>query len=245
VPDLLGMGDAEADLPAEELLPAAPNVLHRLARRARGVRLARSDRVVEMLVPIVLQQKVSGKEAARAHRNLVLTFSQPAPGPLGERGLWLPLATERLRSLPGAALPPLGVSSRCAETLRRLGLHAGRLEEAASMPSDAAARRIGAVPGLGVWSVQSALLRGLGCADAVPVGDWNIPSAVAFTLSDGREQRADDARMLELLAPFVGQRGRVIRWVHAAGRLPPRRGPRMPLRPLPPVDGRLLGRLRR
>ena len=108
-----------------------------------------------------------------------------------------------------------------------------------------AARRLGAVPGLGVWSVQSALLRGLGHADAVPLGDWNLPAAVAFNLGEVGEERADDARMLELLAPYAGQRGRLIRWIHAAGRHPPRRGPRMPLRQLPPVDPRLLGRLRR
>ena len=45
------------------------------------------------------------------------------------------------------------------------------------------------------------------------------------------EPRADDARMLDLLAPFAGHRGRVCVLLAAAGvGGPPRRGPRMPVR---------------
>ena len=68
----------------------------------------------------------------------------------------------------------------------------------------------------------------LGDADAVSVGDYHLPHLVAWALAG--EPRADDARMLELLEPFRGQRGRVIRLVVAGHAGPPRRGPRMPLR---------------
>ena len=67
----------------------------------------------------------------------------------------------------------------------------------------------------------------LGDADAVSVGDYHLPNLVAWALAG--EPRADDARMLELLEPFRGQRGRVIRLVAAGGGGAPRRGPRMPL----------------
>jgi hypothetical protein len=40
------------------------------------------------------------------------------------------------------------------------------------------------------------------------------------------EPRGDDARMLELLAPYAGQRGRVIRLLEAARIKIPRFGPR-------------------
>jgi 3-methyladenine DNA glycosylase/8-oxoguanine DNA glycosylase len=83
------------------------------------------------------------------------------------------------------------------------------------------------------------MLRGLGHPDAVVVGDYNLPHLIAFHLAG--EERADDARMLELLEPYRGQRGRVIRWIAAAGRHPPRRGARRALRPLPP-ERRLLWR---
>jgi hypothetical protein len=40
------------------------------------------------------------------------------------------------------------------------------------------------------------------------------------------EPRGNDARMLELLEPYLGQRGRVIRLLEAARIKPPRFGPR-------------------
>ena len=64
----------------------------------------------------------------------------------------------------------------------------------------------------------------LGDADAVSVGDYHLPNQVAWALAG--EARADDARMLELLEPYRGQRGRVIRLLLAGARVgmpaPPR-----------------------
>jgi 3-methyladenine DNA glycosylase/8-oxoguanine DNA glycosylase len=68
----------------------------------------------------------------------------------------------------------------------------------------------------------------LGDADAVSVGDYHLPNTVAFALAG--EARADDERMLELLAPFAGHRGRVVRLIEGSGITAPRRGPRMRLR---------------
>ena len=69
-------------------------------------------------------------------------------------------------------------------------------------------------------------MRALGDADAVSVGDFHLPNLVAWALAG--EPRANDARMLELLEPYRGQRGRVIRLLEAE-RDPacPRYGPRM------------------
>jgi 3-methyladenine DNA glycosylase/8-oxoguanine DNA glycosylase len=68
-------------------------------------------------------------------------------------------------------------------------------------------------------------LRALGDTDAVSVGDFHLPHLVAWTLAG--EPRGDDARMLELLEPYRGQRGRVVRLLEASGLAAPRFGPRM------------------
>ena len=70
----------------------------------------------------------------------------------------------------------------------------------------------------------------LGDADAVSVGDYHLPNVVAWALAG--EPRGDDARMLELLEPYRGHRGRVMRLLLAGGVGPPRRGPRLQLRHL-------------
>jgi hypothetical protein len=48
---------------------------------------------------------------------------------------------------------------------------------------------------------------------------------VAWALAG--ERKADDARMLALLEPYRGQRGRVQRLLEVSGIYPERRGPRM------------------
>jgi 3-methyladenine DNA glycosylase/8-oxoguanine DNA glycosylase len=71
---------------------------------------------------------------------------------------------------------------------------------------------------------------GLGDPDAVPVGDFHYPNIVAWNLAG--EARADDARMLALLAPYQGQRGRVLHAVTYAGASPPAFGPKVRLLPV-------------
>ena len=54
-----------------------------LARRQRGIHLPRSPWVFDGLTEYVLQQRVTFRDAARAHRRLVEAFAAPAPGPPG------------------------------------------------------------------------------------------------------------------------------------------------------------------
>jgi 3-methyladenine DNA glycosylase/8-oxoguanine DNA glycosylase len=93
------------------------------------------------------------------------------------------------------------------------------------MPPDAARRRLESLPGVGPWTAAEVALRALGDVDAVSVGDYHLPNLVAFALAG--EPRADDARMLELLEPYRGQRARVIRLLETSGIGAPRYGPRM------------------
>ena len=56
------------------------------------------------------------------------------------------------------------------------------------------------------------------------VGDFHLPNLVAWLLAG--EPRGTDERMLELLAPYEGHRGRVQRLLEASGTHAPRYGPR-------------------
>ena len=55
----------------------------RLHREADGLRLPRTGRVLDALVPAVLSQRVTGFEAKRSYRQLVERWGEPAPGPTG------------------------------------------------------------------------------------------------------------------------------------------------------------------
>src|ERR1700684_3673381 len=114
------------------------------------------------------------------------------------------------------------------------------------MPPADADRRLRSLPGIGVWTSAEVRQRACGDADAVSVGDYHLPSVVGWTLAG---EPADDERMLELLAPYPGQRYRATRLIGLGGRAPeprprappprltgpggsapPRRGPRLAVR---------------
>jgi 3-methyladenine DNA glycosylase/8-oxoguanine DNA glycosylase len=84
------------------------------------------------------------------------------------------------------------------------------------------------LPGVGPWTSAEVARLALGDADAVSVGDFHLPNLVAWALAG--EARGDDARMLELLEPYRGHRGRVQRLLEAGGGGAPKFGPRMEIR---------------
>ena len=216
LPALLGLEDDPS------LLRPAHPLVDRLARRMPGLRIGRSGGIMEVLVPAILEQKVTGTEAFRAYRGLLRRYGEPAPGPLP---LVVPPPPSLLAALPYHAFHPFGVEARRADTIRRAARVAGRLEEGAALGSEEVDCRLRTIVGIGPWTSAEVRLRALGDPDAVSVGDFHLPHLVAWTLA--REPRADDARMLELLEPFRGQRARVARLLEASGLAAPRFGPRM------------------
>ncbi len=225
-PSLVGAADADDPLDAIDLHPLVADC----RRRLPGLRIGRSQAVVEALVPTILEQKVVGIEARRSYAHLVRTLGEVAPGPAGAAGMRVPPSPATLAATPTYVFHRFGVERKRADTIRLACTYAARLEETVTMAPDDARRRLTALPGIGPWSAAEVGMVALGDADAVSVGDYHLPNQVAWALAG--EPRADDARMLELLEPYRGQRGRVIRLLLNGSPvgLPPRRGPRMPLR---------------
>ncbi|HEX5598459.1 MAG TPA: DNA-3-methyladenine glycosylase 2 family protein [Micromonosporaceae bacterium] len=205
-------------------LAAAHPVVARLARTHRGLRLPATGLLFPRLLRAILEQKVTGKEAFRAYAATVRHFGAPAPGPLP--GLWTPPEPARIADAPYWVFHPFGVEQRRAETLRRAAAAADRLERCADAAE--ATRRLTSIAGIGPWTAAEAVRTTYGDADAVSVGDYHIPNTVAWALAG--EPRGDDARMLALLEPFRGHRGRVCVLLAAAGLHAPRFGPRMSIR---------------
>lgn len=200
-----------------------------LHRRRPGLRLGRSGAVTEVLVPTVLEQRVTGGEAFRSWARLARRLGGPAPGPAGRAGLVLPPEPAALGRLASWELHRLGVERQRGDTLRRVARLAGSLDRLAALPSPEAQRRLGSVRGVGPWSVAHVAATALGDADAVPVGDYHLPHLVSWALLG--ERRGSDERMLELLEPFRPHRGRALRLLLGVGG-PPRRVPRARVQPI-------------
>jgi 3-methyladenine DNA glycosylase/8-oxoguanine DNA glycosylase len=125
---------------------------------------------------------------------------------------------------------PLGIEQKRARPLVEVARHPAKLFEWADAPSDAVTRKLGLIPGIGPWTIGSVLGPALGDADAVATGDYHFPHAIAWALAG--EARGDDARMLELLEPYRGQRGRVLAAVIRTFGGAPKFGPRQRILPM-------------
>ena len=195
--------------------------LRRFAKEQRGLRLGRCLSVFDVVFRTVLQQRVTWIEAARAQRYLTERHGEEAPLP----GLRLPPAPETLARLPYPELHPAGIERSRSERLRRLAQRAEAIEAIADLPLMEAKAALFALPGIGGWSVGMVAGFGLGDPDAVPVGDYHLPNSICSFVAG--EPRGDDARMLELLRSWKGQRFRVLRLLYGAGVHAERRGPKL------------------
>ncbi|HKA02678.1 MAG TPA: hypothetical protein VKD67_00065, partial [Acidimicrobiales bacterium] len=220
VDDLLGADDRDV------VVPVHPAVAHAV-RRFPGVRMSRSRLVMPALVAAVLAQRVTSVEARRAWVDVCHALGEPAPGPVR---LVLPPDPARLAEMPYWWFHRFGVERRRAVTIRRAAGRAARLEECVSLPLADARRRLAAQPGVGPWTVATVARSALGDSDAVVVGDYNLPHLVTWALAG--EPVGTDDRMLELLEPYRGQRGRVQRLLVLAHAGPPRRAPRQRIQPV-------------
>lgn len=243
LPGALGLDDDLSGFTAD-----AHPVIRDAARRHPGLRIGRSGRLMEALVPAILEQKVVVLEAHRAWRILLSRYGTPPPGPaphgmrvFPDPGTW--------RRIPSWDWHRAGVEGVRAETIIRAAGVADSLERLLTLTHEEADRKLRIIPGIGIWTSAEARQRAAGDPDAVSVGDYHLKNVVGWALA-GRH-RSTDEEMLALLEPFKGHRHRVTRLIgltrgtgtspgrpagsgtgtsrYGAGG-PPRRGPRMPLR---------------
>lgn len=220
VPALLGAEDRPDEFVAHHPLVADA------ARRMPGLRLGATRRVWDVLVPAVLEQKVTGTEAHRSWRELCWRFGDPAPGP-APKGMRVPPTPAQIRSIPDWEWHRAGVDHSRRRAILAGAAVAYRLEKACELADERGRELLRRVPGIGVWTAAEVAQRAWGDADAVSVGDFHIPSVVGWALV-GRP--LDDAGMLAVLAPYTPQRHRAVRYVEASGFRKPRFGPRFSAR---------------
>jgi 3-methyladenine DNA glycosylase/8-oxoguanine DNA glycosylase len=217
LPTLLGAADDWTGLDV-----SAVPALHETRRALPGMRLPSTGLVVDSLVPAILEQKITGQEARRSWRQLLRRFGTPAPGPAV--GMHVPPSPRTLLDIPTWDWHLIGVDLRRQRTIRAVATVAARLEECAALPLPDAVERLRHVPGVGAWTAAETVQRAFGHPDAVSLGDYHLPNLVTY-LFTGRRQGTDE-EMLDLLAPWAGQRQRVMRLIEASGVSAPRRGPR-------------------
>ncbi|KRF36136.1 DNA-3-methyladenine glycosylase family protein [Nocardioides sp. Soil805] len=221
MPSLLGAADDP-----EGFEPLHPAVAEGWRRRPHW-RLGASRRVMEALVPSILEQKVTGKQAFGAFRQLVVRHGEPAPGPaavVGELRLHVQPEPEALARIPSWEWLRLGVEPAQSRTLVTACRVAASLERLVDAPPAEFDRRIRSVRGIGVWTSAEVRQRALGDPDAVSFGDYHLANHVGWALF-GHD--ITDEELAVALEPYRPQRGRAAALACAGGQSRPRRGPRM------------------
>jgi 3-methyladenine DNA glycosylase/8-oxoguanine DNA glycosylase len=217
LPELLGDRDD-----ASTFEPHHPKLID-AHRRHQGLRIPRSGRVIESLVPAILEQKVTGKEAFRAWRVLVTKLGSAAPGP-APAGMRVPPTAEQWRLLPSWEFHRAGVDPKRARTVVTAARVAGQLERCTGLTHEQARRRLTSVAGIGEWTAAEVAQRARGDADALSVGDFHLSGVIGWTLL-GRP--IDDAEMVDYLEPLRPHRHRAVRLLEVSGHaFKPRFGPR-------------------
>ena len=214
LPALLG-----ADDDASGFRPDHPTVAAAHAR-VPHLRIGRTGRVLEALIPAVLEQRVQGIDAFRSWRLLVTKFGTPAPGPAPAR-MRVPPSAEAWRRIPSWEFHRANVDPGRARTLVGVAQRADSLERLTT------AAPLMSLPGVGVWTAAETAQRAFGDADALSVGDYHLSTMIGWTLLG---HAIDDPAMEELLEPMRPHRYRAVRLLEVSGLAHlPRRGARMPV----------------
>ncbi|MEV5003145.1 DNA-3-methyladenine glycosylase 2 family protein [Nocardioides sp. LML1-1-1.1] len=199
-------------------------VLAEARRHHPHLRLGRTGRVLEAIVPAIIEQKVTGQEAFAGFRALVRRHGEPAPGPGPRVRLMVPPDAATLRAVPSWEWLRLHVDPARSRAVVTAARHADALERIVGVTGSDADVRLRSLPGIGVWTAAEVRQRALGDPDAVSFGDYHVAKDVGWALTG---EPFDDARLASYLEPWRGHRGRVPFLVAAAGLHRPRRGPRM------------------
>ena len=226
VPRLLGRDDDWSAFDEPAFHATLPRIVVEARRRNLSVRLPATGRIIDSLVPTILEQKVTVIEARRGYRYLMYRFGTAAPGAgtAAPANLVIQPTPEQWLRIPSWEWHKAGVGPQRSATVMRALRSAVALERLAALPAVDAAKKMQAIPGIGVWTAAEVVQRTHGCPDSIAVGDYHLAAYVGAALT-GR--RTDDAGMLRLLAPWAGHRQRVVRMLGLSGFRKPTFGPRM------------------
>jgi 3-methyladenine DNA glycosylase/8-oxoguanine DNA glycosylase len=171
-------------------------VLRGSERRFRGLRLPRDASVYESLLYAIIGQQLSVTAASAILRRLMVR----AGGHLNAGRVEVPCVPtpERLGRLTVDELRSLGLSRAKAASLRSLAAWASAdpptTAHLRDLPRSAAIETLDALPGVGRWTAENALLRGAGRTDVFVAGDLGVRVALERYARIGRGRPEEEAR---------------------------------------------------
>lgn len=191
-------------------------ILAIIAPRFRGLKLVQSPTVFEALVMAVLSQQVNLTFAYSIKKELVETFGETWRTD-GEVHHAFP-APERFAEQKEEDLLRFRLSRAKAGTLVRLGqaFSSGVVQERAltQLADESVIEQLTRIKGIGRWSADIALMRGLGRVDAFPGGDLGVVKYLAQGLL-GKAEKATETEMRAFAERWKPYRGLALIYCYA------------------------------
>lgn len=203
---IAGMLDVQRDLAPLRALVAEDVTLSELAHRLAGMKPPRFLSLWDAFCQIVPFQLVS-LSAAVATLNRFVTALGPRVD-YGGSAYWGIPAPARVLAADLSDLRACGLSLAKAQTLRGLAERAiaGELEadDYDGLSDAEAVARLTRLPGIGPWSAQVALLRGMGRLSVFPAGDSGARRALRELLPASEQLDSDVGALLDRLGEWRG-----------------------------------------
>jgi DNA-3-methyladenine glycosylase II len=181
-------------------------VMRPLLALSRGLRMIRTPDLYEALMIAIVNQQVSvaAGESIRRKLNAALGDRLTVDG-LAYVGAPVP---QRVLAAGAAALRGLGLSRQKARYTLEIAERArtGALDPARfnALDDEAAIAKLMEIPGVGRWTAEIVLMRGLGRADVFPAGDLGLIIAVQRLL--GRKDRPTEDELRAMAGRWRGWR---------------------------------------
>ena len=172
--------------------------MKRMLAHCRGLRMIRTPDLYEALMIAVVNQQVSVAAAESIRRRLYAGLGDRLTRD-GVTYLGCPRPRRLLTARTGE-LRALGLSRQKARYVREVAERAvtGALDPAVfdDLDDESAITRLGEIPGVGRWTAEVVLMRGLGRADVFPAGDLGLVVAAQRVLERKDRPSEDELRAM-------------------------------------------------
>ena len=184
--------------PFAEAMKGDP-VMSALALRFRGLKSPRTATLFEALVDSIVEQQISLAAAHGIERRFVRTFGDTLAWK-GTTYYAFP-SPERLAASSVEALRACGLSSKKAEYILGIarGVQDGTLDLEGHVPREDTAsivEELTTIRGVGTWTAELAVLRGLSRLDAIPADDLGIRRTISQFYSRASRIDSGEARRI-------------------------------------------------
>lgn len=193
-------------------------IMAALARKHAGLRPWCAGSLFEGVVSSIVGQSISVAAAATTERRLCELFNNGVV--VHDREYWPPPLPEQLASSSVQFVRQSGVTTKRAAALVAVGALFAADPASPAFAADpiVAAEQLAAIPGIGPWTVRSALLWGIAAPDAHPTGDVALLRAARAHFADVLDLKHLD-RLAEQWKPYRGWAARLL-WLDLLGHDP-------------------------